>query len=68
MIYFGPLHEAPAYFASIGFPLPQNCNPADFYLDVSQGAVPRVGHPDHEWPKLFDLWEEHKNKGKNTRT
>ena len=38
VIYHGPVADAPKYFQSIGFPLPSNCNPADFYLDVSQGA------------------------------
>ena len=35
-VFHGPVSEAPAYFASIGFPVPPNHNPADFYLDVAQ--------------------------------
>ena len=58
MIYQGSVADAPQYFQSIGFPVPANCNPADFYLDVAQGAVPRVGYEDFEWPELFDLWEQ----------
>ncbi len=38
-IYHGTIAAAPDYFASIGFPVPVNCNPADFYLDVCQGQV-----------------------------
>ena len=60
VVYFGPTADAPAYFESIGFALPKNCNPADFYLDLCQGAVPRKGHPDFDWPELFDLWEDHR--------
>ena len=58
MIYHGPLVDAPAYFESIGFPLPPNCNPADFYLDVAAGVVPHKTDPNFEWPMLFDYWEE----------
>jgi ABC-type multidrug transport system ATPase subunit len=59
VIYHGPVKESEAYFKSIGFPLPVQCNPADFYLDVTQGAIPRKDHPEFEWPDLFDFWEEH---------
>ena len=38
VVYNGPLDGAASYFASIGFPLPEMCNPADFYLDVVAGA------------------------------
>ncbi|CAL8147553.1 unnamed protein product [Orchesella dallaii] len=30
--YFGPACDAPAYMAQLGFKLPQNYNPADFYI------------------------------------
>ncbi len=80
MIFHGPLQEAAGYFASIGFPLPNHCNPADFYLDVaagvfqsadfkqsfncnSLGIVPCKSDPNFEWPKLFDLWESHRQAG-----
>lgn len=58
VIYHGPLLDAPAYFESIGFPLPPNCNPADFYLDVAAGVVAHKTNPNFEWPMLFDFWEE----------
>ena len=70
VVYHGPVAEATAYFASLGFPLPPNTNPADFYLDVAQGAVDReVASKDEDgakvrqrfdWMELFDLWEEHR--------
>jgi ABC-2 type transporter len=60
VVYAGPVNDAPKYFNDLGFPLPANCNPADHYLDLCQGAVPRKGHPEFDWPHLFDLWEEHR--------
>lgn len=65
VVYHGPVCEAPAYFASIGFPVPNNTNPADFYLDVAQGAVNRCVEGGlcvkFDWTELFDMWEEHRN-------
>lgn len=68
VVYHGPVRDAPNYFASIGFPLPDQCNPADFYLDVAQGAVEPIGAPmavkvgrgrdRFDFVELFDLWEE----------
>ena len=67
VVYYGPVAEAPEYFSSIGFPLPPNCNPADFYLDVCQGGVPRQNDPGFEWSHLFELWENHiKKSGKKS--
>ena len=70
VVYHGPVNDATTYFASLGFPLPPNTNPADFYLDVAQGAVDReVASKDEggakvwqrfDWMELFDLWEEHR--------
>lgn len=57
VVYAGPLDEAQGYFTSIGFPLPPNTNPADFYLDVSQGAVPRQNDPNFHWQDLFVYWD-----------
>mmetsp|Transcript_28294 Transcript_28294/g.39343 ORF Transcript_28294/g.39343 Transcript_28294/m.39343 type:complete len:888 (-) Transcript_28294:290-2953(-) len=39
MIYQGPVNAAPEYFSSIGFPVPEDVNPADFYLEVAMGKV-----------------------------
>ena len=60
VVYFGPVQDAPKYFESIGFPLPAHCNPSDFYLDLCQGAIPRIGHPNFQWAELFELWESHR--------
>jgi hypothetical protein len=68
VVYAGPLNEAQGYFNSIGFPLPPNTNPADFYLDVCQGAVPRDNDPNFKWQDLFVLWEEaHGGSAETTR-
>ena len=34
MVYNGPFDQAAAYFAKAGHPVPQRCNPADYYLDI----------------------------------
>lgn len=66
VVYFGPVNEAPKYFENIGFSMPAHCNPADYYLDLCQGAIPRKGHPAFQWPELFDIWEGHRTgKGSN---
>ena len=31
--YFGPVHQCPDYFASIGLTCPSTFNPADFYIN-----------------------------------
>ena len=43
VVYHGPNTDAPAYFASIGFPVPAETNPSDFYIDVISGIVARPG-------------------------
>lgn len=55
-VYIGALDNSVHYFSSIGFPLPEGDNPADFFLDVTSGNVPRSGHPEFEWKDLFQLW------------
>ncbi|KAF8940577.1 hypothetical protein BGZ58_005735 [Dissophora ornata] len=39
VVFHGPRTEAPAYFAAIGFPVPDNSSPSDFYLDVISNNV-----------------------------
>eukprot|EP00002_Diphylleia_rotans_P014241 TRINITY_DN2776_c0_g1_i1.p1 TRINITY_DN2776_c0_g1~~TRINITY_DN2776_c0_g1_i1.p1 ORF type:complete len:894 (+),score=204.72 TRINITY_DN2776_c0_g1_i1:62-2743(+) len=40
-VYIGPSNEALAYFTGLGFYLPAHGNPADFFMDVIAGKVPR---------------------------
>jgi len=60
VVYHGPGSDAEQYFTSIGFQLPPNNNPADFYMDVMVGAVHRPDDPEFKFPDLFEFWE---NKG-----
>jgi ABC-type multidrug transport system ATPase subunit len=34
VVYWGPAHEAAAYFGSLGFPLPSETNPADWFMNL----------------------------------
>ncbi|KAG0356870.1 hypothetical protein BGZ54_000572 [Gamsiella multidivaricata] len=39
VVFHGPRTEAPAYFTAIGFPVPSNSSPSDFYMDVISNNV-----------------------------
>ncbi|KAF9358188.1 hypothetical protein BGX26_002309 [Mortierella sp. AD094] len=39
VVFHGPRTEAPAYFAAIGFPIPNGASPSDFYMDVISNNV-----------------------------
>jgi len=39
VVYHGPRTEALAYFAAIGFPVPNDSSPSDFYMDVISNNV-----------------------------
>ncbi|KAK3837381.1 MAG: hypothetical protein J3R72DRAFT_512813 [Linnemannia gamsii] len=39
VVFHGPRTEAPAYFAAIGFPVPVDFSPSDFYMDVISNNV-----------------------------
>eukprot|EP00808_Paulinella_micropora_P013567 g50285.t1 len=56
-VYLGPSDHALPYFTSLGFKLPTNSNPADFFMDVISGSVPRQDFPDFKREDLFQLWE-----------
>ena len=56
VIYQGPVKDARAYFSSIGFEMDGLMNPADFFLDVANGAVKRAGDADFAPPDLFRFW------------
>jgi len=55
-VFFGPIIKAKEYFARIGFPCPENCNPADFFMDVTSGKVPCSLKSDFKPSDLFDFW------------
>jgi ABC-type multidrug transport system ATPase subunit len=65
-VYSGPSIQALQFFTSLGFTLPPNANPADFFLDVISGQVSRAdaagGHSSPTTAQtLFDLWEEQRD-------
>lgn len=62
VVYHGPVDEAEAYFESIGFVPSGLTNPADFYLDITNGAVAREGDPDFKPPDLFRFWANKVNQ------
>ncbi|KAF9431406.1 hypothetical protein BGZ76_000340 [Entomortierella beljakovae] len=39
VVYSGPREDAGQYFASIGYPVPQDENPADFFISLAAGRV-----------------------------
>lgn len=63
-VFQGPVDLAADYFNCIGFRLPMNENPADFYLDVISGMVQRVprvnGKVDEDFTQreLFVIWRK----------
>lgn len=56
-VFLGSSQQALKYFEQLGFRLPLNENPTDFFLDVISGEVRREGDPDFQPPDLFELWE-----------
>ena len=53
------------YFTEIGFPLPSQMNPTDFYMDVISGLIPCKNDPNFKKEDLFDLWINYNNKNNN---
>ncbi len=55
----GPSTLVLSYFTDglLGFRLPDNENPADFFLDVLTGVSPREGDEDFVPRELYDLWD-----------
>lgn len=52
VVYHGPTLEAPAYFASIGYPVPHRTNPSEYFMNLLQ-------LPDEELSKLWTCWSQH---------
>jgi hypothetical protein len=64
-VFSGTAPSALPYFANLGFRLPANDNPADFFMDVISGQSPRFASPDAEHPMKFEPieltedWKQH---------
>eukprot|EP01123_Difflugia_compressa_P012693 TRINITY_DN5542_c0_g1_i1.p1 TRINITY_DN5542_c0_g1~~TRINITY_DN5542_c0_g1_i1.p1 ORF type:complete len:1022 (+),score=141.02 TRINITY_DN5542_c0_g1_i1:292-3066(+) len=67
-VYLGPSNQCLDYFTSLGFKIPKHSNPADFFMDIISGNVPRKGHPDFTPSDLFDEWQRHCNKNGSQNT
>ncbi|KAJ3126574.1 hypothetical protein HK098_007403 [Nowakowskiella sp. JEL0407] len=63
LVYFGPREAATAYFAKIGFPLPQDEAPADYFMNVVSGKIAREGDEFFEPSDLFEFWKEFEKVG-----
>jgi ABC-type multidrug transport system ATPase subunit len=50
VIYHGPTQDAPAHFASVGYPVPPRTNPAEYYMNLLQ-------LPPTELQGLWESWE-----------
>jgi ABC-type multidrug transport system ATPase subunit len=61
-VYQGPSKLALSYFEMLGFKAPATANPADFFMDVISGSVPREGHPEFKREDLFILWKRYRSK------
>ncbi len=54
--YLGPPELALPYFKALGFPFPNEENPADFVLDLLAGEIQRPGDPEFQPSDLPLAW------------
>ncbi|KAF9424997.1 hypothetical protein BGZ76_003467 [Entomortierella beljakovae] len=59
VVYHGPRTEAPAYFAAIGFPVPMDSSPSDFYMDVVSNNVKSQITKKFKPFYLYRYWESY---------
>mmetsp|Transcript_287 Transcript_287/g.669 ORF Transcript_287/g.669 Transcript_287/m.669 type:complete len:885 (-) Transcript_287:68-2722(-) len=63
-VFVGPTKAAKPYFERMGFEMPENENPADWFMDVASGmlTVENPQMPSDQLPgRLFEAWEEKEN-------
>mmetsp|Transcript_74372 Transcript_74372/g.234937 ORF Transcript_74372/g.234937 Transcript_74372/m.234937 type:complete len:499 (-) Transcript_74372:86-1582(-) len=58
-VYLGPSLGAKPYFEHIGFSMPANENPADWFMDVISGEIENKSIAKFQPSMLFDLWDKH---------
>lgn len=54
--YFGPASQATAYFASVGYPLPRETNPAEFFLDLINTDLDKNGEIKRQTEDIVHNW------------
>ena len=59
VVYMGPRDQAVDYFAHIGFELPSDESPSDFFMDIVTGKVASAFNPAFVPKDLFEMWEKH---------
>jgi len=57
-VYLGPSLGAKPYFESLGFTMPSDENPADWFMDVISGEVPNAKVPGFKPDMLFEWWRK----------
>jgi len=58
-VYLGPSLGAKSYFEGLGFEMPADENPADWFMDVLSGEMPNSRISDFRPEMLFAMWREH---------
>jgi energy-coupling factor transporter ATP-binding protein EcfA2 len=69
-VYMGPTVSAKDYFEELGFQMPANENPSDWFMDVISGQLeqPNPKFPSDRLPELlFTAWEEAQNGSRQMR-
>mmetsp|Transcript_93850 Transcript_93850/g.303727 ORF Transcript_93850/g.303727 Transcript_93850/m.303727 type:complete len:824 (+) Transcript_93850:61-2532(+) len=62
-VYLGSSLGAKEYFEGLGFEMPRNENPADWFMDVLSGEVQNPKIPNFKPEQLFDIWRTHAADG-----
>lgn len=61
VVYIGPREEAVSYFQMIGFTIPDDESPSDYFMDVVTGKVANEFDPAFVPTDLFKYWENRSN-------
>eukprot|EP00930_Biecheleria_cincta_P002351 TRINITY_DN10335_c0_g3_i1.p1 TRINITY_DN10335_c0_g3~~TRINITY_DN10335_c0_g3_i1.p1 ORF type:complete len:802 (+),score=117.22 TRINITY_DN10335_c0_g3_i1:327-2408(+) len=57
-VYLGPSASAKSYFESVGFRMPADENPSDWFMDIISGEVENKSVSNFNPPMLFDMWNQ----------
>eukprot|EP00929_Paragymnodinium_shiwhaense_P046079 TRINITY_DN23485_c0_g2_i4.p1 TRINITY_DN23485_c0_g2~~TRINITY_DN23485_c0_g2_i4.p1 ORF type:complete len:695 (+),score=205.19 TRINITY_DN23485_c0_g2_i4:274-2358(+) len=67
-VYLGPSVGAKDYFEFLGFEMPKDENPADWFMDVISGEVKCSLSQNFQPVMLFDLWVKNKDHFRATES